>query len=110
MINLPKHRFPKKIESVQYNAVLAITGTIKSSSREKLYQELGLEYLYQRIWAGRLCLLYKVFSTGQPSYIYYLLPPMRSSRLHVNSFNKVSCKSEYFKNLSFLMSLMNGIN
>ena len=37
--------FSKKIESVQYNVVLAITGAIKGSSREKLYQDLGLEYL-----------------------------------------------------------------
>ena len=51
----------KKNESVQYNAALAITGAIKGSSREKLYQELGLEYLYQRRWAIRLCLLLKSF-------------------------------------------------
>ena len=74
--------FFKKIESVQYVA-LAVTGTIKGSSREKLYQELGLEYLYRRRWARRFCLLYKVFSTGQPSYIYDLLPPLRSSRRHL---------------------------
>ena len=30
-----------KIESVQYNAALAITGTIRRTSTEKLYQELG---------------------------------------------------------------------
>ena len=35
--------FSKKIELVQYNMALAITGAIKSSSREKLYQGLGLE-------------------------------------------------------------------
>ena len=97
--------FSKNIESVQYNAALAITGAIKGSSREKLYQELGLEYLYQR----RLCLLYKVFSTGQPSRIYDLLPSMRSSRRHVNSFNTVSCKSEYFKN-SFIPNVINEWN
>ena len=45
-----------------------------------------------------MCLLYQVFSTGQPSYIYDVLPPMRSSRWHVNSFNLASCTSEYFKN------------
>ena len=38
--------FSKIIQSVQYNAVLAITGTIKGSSREKLYEGLGLGYLY----------------------------------------------------------------
>ena len=97
--------FAKKIESVQYNAALAITGAIKGSSREKLYQELGLEYLYRRRWARRFCLLYKVFSTGQPSYIYDLLPPLRSSRRHVNSFNLVTCKSEYFKN-SFIPNVI----
>ena len=34
--------FSNKLETVQYNAVLAITGAIKDTSREKLYQELGL--------------------------------------------------------------------
>ena len=28
------------MESIQYNAALAITGTIRGTSREKLYQEL----------------------------------------------------------------------
>ena len=84
--------FSKKIESVQYNATLAIMGAIKGSSRETLYQGLGLEHLYQRRWARRLCLLYKGFSTGKPSYIYDLQPSVRSSCRHVNSFNMVSCK------------------
>ena len=34
-----------KIESVQYNAALAITGAIRGASKEKLFQELGLESL-----------------------------------------------------------------
>ena len=52
--------FSNKLETVQYNAALAITGEIKGTSREKLYQELGLEYLQQRRWMRRLCLFYKV--------------------------------------------------
>ena len=44
-----------------------------------------------------MCLLYKVVSTGHPSYIYDLLPPFSSCR-HVNYFNLVSFKSDYFKN------------
>ena len=35
--------FHQKLESIQCNAVLALTGAIRGSSREKLYQELGLE-------------------------------------------------------------------
>ena len=99
------NHFPKKNESVQYNTALAITGAIKGSSREKLYEELAQEYLYRSRWTRRLCLLYKVFSSGQPSYIYDLLPPLRSSRRHVNSFNLVTCKSEYFKN-SFIPNVI----
>ena len=37
--------FQNKLESVQYNATLAITGAIRDSSRENLYQELGFESL-----------------------------------------------------------------
>ena len=33
--------FHQKLESIQYNAALAITGALRGSSREKLYQELG---------------------------------------------------------------------
>ena len=32
--------FHQKMESIQYNAALAITSTIRGSSREKLYQEV----------------------------------------------------------------------
>ena len=42
--------FHQKIESVQYNWALAITGAIRGTSKEKLYQELGLETLSKRRW------------------------------------------------------------
>ena len=35
----------KKIESIQYNAALPITGAIRGTSKERMYQELGFEYL-----------------------------------------------------------------
>ena len=37
-----------KIERVQYNASLAITGAIRGISQEKLYQELGLKLIRTR--------------------------------------------------------------
>ena len=40
--------FHQKIESIQYNACLATTSAIRGSSREKYYQELGLESLHHR--------------------------------------------------------------
>ena len=42
--------FQNKLELVQYDAALVITGAIGGSSRVKLYQELGLESLKSRRW------------------------------------------------------------
>ena len=39
---------------MQYNAALAITGARRGSSKEKLYQELGLESLKQWRWFRKL--------------------------------------------------------
>ena len=91
--------FSNKLETFQYNAALAITGAIKGTSREKVYQELGLEYLQQRRWRRRLCLFYKVVSTKLLAYIYDIIPPASQSQRHPNTFNSISCRTEYFKNL-----------
>ena len=37
--------FHHKLEYIEYNAYLAITGAIGGTSKEELYQELGLESL-----------------------------------------------------------------
>ena len=44
--------FHQKLETLQYNACLAITGAICGSSKEKLYQELGFESLQQLYQIG----------------------------------------------------------
>ena len=61
----------EKIESLKYNAALAITSAIKGSSKEKLYQELGFESLKDRRWMRKLCYLHKVISSKRPSYLHY---------------------------------------
>ena len=71
-----------KIESVQYNAALAITGAIRGTSKEKLYQELGFESLKDRRWLRRLCYLYKIVITKQPAYLF--------SYLYDSSFSKIN--------------------
>ena len=63
--------FHQKLESVQYNAALAITGAIRGSSREKLYQELGLESLKQRRWHRKLFRFYKILKSRV--HIIYLV-------------------------------------
>ena len=63
-------RLSDKIESVQYNAALAITGAIRGTSKEKLYQELGLESLKDRRWLRRISYLYKIILAKLPLYLY----------------------------------------
>ena len=53
--------FRPKMESIQYNACLAITGAIGDISREKIYQELDLESFQVHCWYRKLSLFYKVF-------------------------------------------------
>ena len=50
----------QKMQTIQYNAALAITGAIRGSSREKLYQELGLETVQQQRWYRKLWRFYKI--------------------------------------------------
>ena len=40
----------EKLESIQYNACLALSGAIRGTFKEKIYQELGLELLQIRRW------------------------------------------------------------
>ena len=46
--NLNNENFQSKLEKVQYRACLAITGAIKGTSSESLYNELGLHSLITR--------------------------------------------------------------
>ena len=66
--------FHQKIESVQYNSVLAIAGTIRETSKEKLYQELILETLEKRIWYRKLCCFLKIFRNQSPKYLFSIIP------------------------------------
>ena len=66
--------FHQRIESIQYNAVITITGAIRGTSSEKLYQELGLESLRPRRWLRNLCLFYKIYKNNSLSYLYNLIP------------------------------------
>ena len=99
----------EKIESLQYNAALAITGAIKGSSKEKLYQELGFESLKDRRWMRKLCYLYKVISSKRPSYLYDMLPPLQRSQRNQGFFHPLLCRTEIFKN-SFLPYTINEWN
>ena len=90
-----------KIETVQYNTALAITGAIRGTSKEKLYQESGLESLKDRRWLRRMSYLYKIISTKLPPYFYELIPPLQRSYQYPGCFQTLRCRTTLFQN-SFL--------
>ena len=49
-------KFIDTLELIQNNSTLAINGTIKGTSKEKLHNELGLEYFRDSRCMRRLCL------------------------------------------------------
>ena len=101
--------FSTKIESVQYNASLAITGAIRGTSQEKLYQELGLESLRSRRWLRRMCYFYKLIKTQKPLYLFSLIPQKLNSLRHPNTYSVMRCRNNYFKN-SFIPYVMREWN
>ena len=97
--------FHGKLEAIQYNACLAITGTIRGTSREKLYHELGLKSLQLSRWCGKLCLFYNILKNQHPQYLFNLIPVRHSLYNTRNVFNLpfLNTKHNFFKN-SFLTS------
>ena len=61
--------FHQSLEKIQYNSVLAIAEAITGTSKEKLYQELGLESLDKRRWYRKLCYFYKIFNKQSATYV-----------------------------------------
>ena len=95
--------FHEKLESLQYNAALAITGAIKGSSTVKLYEELGLESLKSRRWYRKMSLFYKVFKNGSPRYPFNTIPNNTEQRQtrHSDNIPTFSARNDYFKNSFF---------
>ena len=90
--------FSSKIESVEYNASLAITGAIRGTSQKKLYQEVGLESLRSRWLRRRMCYFYKLIKTEKPLYLFNLIPLKLNSLRHPNTYSVMRCRNDYFKN------------
>ena len=74
-----KGSFIEKTERVQDNACLVIAGAFEDTSRERLYQELGLDSLKDRRWHWKRCFFYKIVKGLSPKYLTSYL------QLHNNS-------------------------
>ena len=93
--------FHEKLESIQYIACLALTGTIRGTSKEKLYQELSLESLQLRRWYRKLCPFYKILKNKYPVYLFNLIPARNT---HYSRQNFLYAIFSYIKDLIFLLN------
>lgn len=78
--------FMKTLIHIHYNTRLAKTGVIRSTSSEKLYQELSLESLKLRGWFRKLCLCYKLFNFSKEKLFLKILKYSQKSTCVGNSF------------------------
>ena len=96
--------FTERLEKVQYNACLAITGCFRGTSQEKLYLELGLESLSNRRYARRLIFFYKIVNGLAPDYLRNYLPAAIAAPVNLRARNAIrppSIRTERFRNSFF---------
>ena len=109
----------KRLEKINFEVViriwqcacLALTGEIRGTSKEKIYQELGLESLQIRRWYRKLCLFYKIYKNQSPSYLYNIIPITNTHYTFRNS-DKIpyfKSKHKFFKNSFFGYNWMKQI-
>ena len=91
---------------MHYRTCLAITSVIQGTSKEKIYDDVGLHSLINRRWHGELIFFYKIVSGLQPDYLYSYLDfsyeenyPLRSVAL--SKLRVFSSRTMSFKNASF---------
>ena len=107
MTNLKINLFCEKLESVQYKAALATTGAIQGTSRDKIYQELGLESLKSRRWYKGRSRIFKIIKEEAPNYLINFVPKYeRNARTRNNSIRTFNYRKNRFK-YSFFPSTLN---
>ena len=107
--------FTNKLEQTQYAAALAATGAWKGTSRDRLYQELGWETLYDRRWFRRLCHFFNVRKLQSPSYLFSEIPPVRPvlhNLRHSRIYDQSAARTTRFSNTYFYNTLFewNSLN
>ena len=84
-----------KIESI-----LAITGAIRGTYKERLYEKLSLESLQHRRWYRKLCYLYKIVVNKSPNYLFKIVPAGNTiyNTRNTNDIPLMNVKHNFFKN------------
>ena len=92
----------RKLESIQYEAALAVSGAWRGTNTDRLLEELGWETLDNRRWYRRLCLFYKIVNDQAPKYLSECIPGENRNAYQLrqtNIFRQDICSSQrYSKN------------
>ena len=98
--------FHPKLEFIQYNSAQAITGAIRGTLKEKLYNELGLETLEKRRWYRKVCCNFEILRYQCLKYLFNVIP------MSVSTYNKRNINyiplfklKHYFHNSFFLSAV-----
>ena len=94
----------EKVERIQYQAALAISGAWRGSSRSKLYEELGWETLSDRRMYRRTLQIHKICNHKTPSHLNDNMPPNCRALFSGNTrntFREIICKSNRYTNSIF---------
>ena len=89
------------LESLQYQAGLAVTGAWKGSSTLKIYDELGWESLDHRRHFRRITQIFKIMNGQTPQYLVDPVPVPRRhlfGRHPTNDLYEFSCRTQRFRN------------
>ena len=101
-VNLSTHM--NKLESLQYQAGLAVTGMWQGTNRDRVYEELGWESLHMRRWFRRLTVFYKIVKHLTPQYLRDPVPSPRShlyGTSNTNDLHPFRCRTQRFLNSFF---------
>ena len=107
-----KESFCQKLESIRYNAALAITSAIRGIFRNKLYQELDLESLQKRRQYRKLCYFFKILKRQSLDYLSKILPCIRRVCItrNVDYIPCFNTKYNFFRNSFFPSTLVEWNN
>ena len=90
--------FHQRIESIQHNAAIAITGAISGTSSGRL-RVTKIQKMAQK-----LCLFYKIYK-NKPPYLYNLIPGRvkfySTRRIQINNISNIKTKRIFFRNSFF---------
>ena len=95
--------FHQNLEQIQHNSALTITGAIRVTSKEKLYEELGLESFEKRRWYRKLCFFYNIFNKKSRTYPLNIIPVSSRSYFtrYVENVPSFKVRHIFFKNSIF---------